>query len=245
MSDQQLPKVTIFSFLGWLGNAFKIFYSKFIPLMLISFTFLVLFVIIFLASAKGPDSFIFSSFISGLLSMVFPLTLSGLTIASNAYLKQQPVSIPDALLTPFRFYNLRLIIVYSLLILVLSFATRYLALTFPLYANEISYAMGAILAFLQLVILVAIPMNVNNQGKFLPFHTLFYAIKNIAKNFIPCLLFILVIFALLLVVILIAQLASKVLGQYALILYVFELWFFATWISLSSVLMTNAINGYK
>lgn len=243
--SNQLQKITIFSFLEWLVNGFKLFYTKFVHVMLISFIFLMTFIVIFLASAKAPDNFIFASIISGLLSMIFPLTLSALSVASKEYALNETISIRNAISIPFRFYNLRLVIVYALLILIISFSSRYLIIIFPDHLNGISYTMGAILAFLQLLILVAIPMNINNHGKFLPFHTLFYAIKCIAKNFIPCLLFILAVFVILLVVILIAQGTTKLFGQYALILYVLELWFFATWISLSSVLMTNAISNHN
>mgnify|MGYP000234542174 FL=1 len=107
----------------------------------------------------------------------------------------------------------------------------------PEYQAVLSYILEATLALLQIVMLIAIPANITYQGK--PFHALAYGLCAFGVNFIPCMLFLLIVFVILFAAIAVAKLVALLIGTWALIIYVLELWLFVTWLGLASAKMAR------
>ena len=77
--------------------------------------------------------------------------------------------------------NLRLVIVYALLVLLVSLSCSYLLYLLPEYQAVLSYILEAALVLLQIIMLIAIPANISYQGK--PFHALAYGLRAFVCKF--------------------------------------------------------------
>ncbi len=225
----------------WCYQGLKILRQNPISILLLSGACLVLFLLIFFASSFLHSQFTLVIVASVGVSLVFPLTLVCLGIVVNNDFVSQKHKVNFILNQIWETQSVRLIVIYLLLVLLISLSGSYLTIILPNLDFQIDVFMEILLLVLQLVALLAMSTNVANHGAIKPFKLLFAGLRALIYNFIPCLLFLIVILFGLFVAIAVAKLAAEIIGVWALIIYVIELWVFITWFGLSSAFMARKI----
>ncbi len=232
-----INKVKFSYFLRWAKFAVSSLWLNPWRLLLLSAGCLPLFLLIFVAGNFIQSSFIIVTIASLGLSLIFPILLAALAIVARRLRQQQPVLYRVIVSEFWHGANLRLIFVYALLVLFFSLSCNYLLFLIPEYKLVLSYALEVILAILQIIMLIAIPLNTQFSGK--PFHVLAYSTRAFVINFVPCMLFLLMVLLILFGAIALAKLAALLIGTWALIIYVLELWLFVTWLGLATANMSH------
>lgn len=238
-NDQILivQRVKFSAFLHWISaGAISLWLNPW-RLLLLSAICLSLFGFGLLAGSVLQSNFVIVTIASLCLSLIFPLLLSCLAIAEYKQGLHEELQFKLIFRAFWQGTNLRLVIVYALLVLLVSLSCSYLLYLLPEYQAVLSYILEIVLALLQIIMLIAIPANISYQGK--PFHALAYGLRAFGVNFIPCMLFLLIVFISLFAAIAVAKLAALLIGSWALIIYVLELWLFVTWLGLASAKMAR------
>jgi hypothetical protein len=237
----QIKRVALLSFIFWIKDGFMLMWRNALKTLTISAIWMIVFAVFMIVGKLFAANYIASIIISIGLSLILPLLIASLAAAVELIGRAEPWRFRQvfALLRPGA--TIRLIIIYVLMSLVISLGSQYLAGLFP--ANEIIFnlVMDVLLLFLQLVILISLPMSVYQRGITLPFRALGIGLRGLVINFIPCILFLICIFLLILLALAIALLFTKLLGEYALIIYIIEMVLFLTCFGLSSAVMSERI----
>ncbi len=230
-------RVKISCFLRWISSGFMSLWLNPWRLLFLSAICLSLFGFGLLAGSILQSNFVIVTIASLCLSLIFPLLLSCLAIAEYKQSLHEDLSFKSIFSKFWQGTNLRLVFVYALLVLFVSLSCSYLLYLLPEYQAILSYILEVLLALLQIVMLIAIPANITYQGK--PFHALAYGLRAFGVNFLPCMLFLLMVFVILFAAIAVAKLVALLIGTWALIIYVLELWLFVTWLGLASAKMAR------
>ncbi len=237
----RVNRVKFLSFIGWITAGIQTFRQSSLKYLLISAIFMFIFLMVFIISSQFQGEFVFSLIITSILSLMFPLGLASLCIASREYQQNQVIQIKKVFADLFAGPSIRLTIVYVLILLLISIASSYILLKLPTMQVAFSYLLEVAYVILQMIILIAIPMNILVDDKMPPFQALGTASKALLANFVPCLIFIICVFAILIVAIILAKAFSLLVGSAAIFIYLIELWIFVIWLSLSSVAMVKSI----
>ena len=237
----KINKVKFLGFFGWIIAGIQTFRQSPLKYLLISAIFMLIFLMVFIISSQFQGEFVFSLIITSILSLMFPLGLASLCIASREYQQNQVIHIKRVFADLFAGPSIRLTIVYVLILLLISIASSYILLKMPTMQVAFSYLLEVAYVLLQMIILVAIPMNILVDDRMPPFQVLGISTKALLTNFVPCLIFIFCVFAILIVAIILAKAFSLLVGAAAIFIYLVELWLFIIWLSLSSVAMVKSI----
>jgi hypothetical protein len=232
-----VQRVKVSYFLRWIITGAASLWLNPWRLLLLSAACLSLFGLGLFAGSILQSNFVIVTIASLCLSLIFPLLLSCLAIAELKQSYHEELQFKLIFRQFWQGTNLRLVIVYALLVLLVSLSCSYLLYLLPEYQAVLSYILETILALLQIIMLIAIPANISYQGK--PFHALAYGLRAFGVNFIACMLFLLVVFVILFAAIAVAKLVALLIGTWALIIYVLELWLFVTWLGLASAKMAR------
>lgn len=231
--------------LTWCYQGLKLLRENPVSILLVSGACLVLFLLGFFAARFLRSGFTLVLLASVGVSVVFPLTLIclGVVVNSNFTLRQNKAKFMFSQI--WETHSVRLIMIYLLLVLLISLSGSYLTIIFPAFNFQIGVIMELLLLILQLVSLLALPTNVATCGRIKPFKLLLSGLHGLFFNFIPCLLFLIVILLGLYIAIAVAKLAAEIIGVWALIIYVIEVWVFITWFGLSAAFMARKIMGTR
>ncbi len=210
---------------------------------------------LFFMGAKLPGNIYIWVMFSLLLALIYPLIIgftvatvklktssSGADTATNGSLEHTAesrkrgsllLSLSGVCTVLLQGYTLRLIVNYLLLVVSISLATSYLEARYPVHLaliNGISF-----LAFLvmQILLLIALPSNIMLDGAVKPFHALFYALKSLCLNFLQYLMLFLGLGLSFLLILALAYGCSKLIGAWAILIYIIGLWLLLTWVNLS------------
>lgn len=237
----KIKRVPVADFVNWIIAACKIFWLNPLKLLLVSFSFLAGFILIlglgdyFYASTYG------SMIAAFMISLIFPVTLSAITIANQQYEQYNQISFRNVYRKIIQLANLRLVLVYVLLVMFCAFGYNYAFSLLEIDNPVLNYGVQGIFILLQFIILLAIPGNLYLQKEMKPFHLLFVSLKAMLINIIPSVIFIVVVFLVLIIAILIAKYLAVLIGKIAILFYLVELWIFITWLSLCAITMTRSI----
>ena len=236
-------RVPLWSFIFWLKDGFGVLVKNWLKAFAVSLVCMLLVVIFLVIGKLFASNSLAVMIISASLSVIFPILIACL---SNLYLLfyQQQLSLKKIFKGLMQGYILRLIIVYLLLALAISIGAELIAAKLPNSVQIVNISMQSLLMLLQIVILIALPMNILASGKYLPFRALLIGLKAGIINLIPCLLFVLCFFGLLLLAIFVGLQARNLIGEYAIVVYFIELIILTSWLGLSSAAMAKNLFAY-
>jgi|GEM_PF-1799411 len=237
----QIKRASLKSSIGWLIEAGKILFKSPVNFMLVSLPFLFCFIIVLALNSYYYNNNYGIAIATFVMSLVFPFTISAISNAYRQYNHNNRIKLLDVYLAIFKSSNLRLILVYVLLVMFFSFASNYLFSIFEIVDNMVGYIVQLVFILFQFVILLAIPAGMYTGYQMKPFKMIFISLKAMMINIVSCVIFIIVVFIVLILAILIAKYLAILVGKFAIGIYLIELWIFVTWLCLGAVTMSKEI----
>lgn len=236
----QINRVKFTSFLQWYKSGFSVLKQHFFKTALITVILIAAFAGFFAVGMLFGDSYLVRVVIAIGMSLIFPL-LIGAQAGNYFCLVSNPAewSLKKIFAGLTKWNIIRLIVTYLLLALLVSLGGQYLQLQYNELTPLINIVVDILLVALQLILFIALPINILAGGKILPFKSLSLGIRAIIRNFTPALAFIFILLLLLLVAVFIALPLVKFIGIYALIVYVLEIALFLMFLGLCVTAMAN------